>query len=223
MKLKEKVKTIKNDYMYKTLFSSIFSLLATVVFTVYNAFLGAKYSDAFAIGISIYYFLLVWIKSATLIVEKKIFQKDEQVKITIRTKNYKISSIFVFVIDLCLIAPIILMVTQPKEVNFGIIPAITMAAYSVYKIVFAIKNYIRSKKSQNPTIILLREINIIDAIVSILTLQHTLIMVNGGMVKQMQTLSFATSIGFIALIILFSILSFIRNKKLFEKSKTSNF
>ncbi len=216
MKIKEIIKTIRNNFLYKTLCASFFSLIVTFVFAVYNAYLGIKYADAFAIGISIYYTFLIWIKFATLVVEKKITQKDDEVKTNIRIKNYKISSIFIFVIDFCLIAPIILMVVQPKEVGFGITPAIVMAAYSVYKIIFAIINYKRSKKSQNPTIILLRQINIIEAIVSILILQHTLIMVNGGMDESMRILSLVTSIAFIGLIVVFSILSFWKNRKLLK-------
>jgi len=212
--MKEIIKTIKNNFLYKTLFTSFFSLVIIFAFAVYNAYLGIKYADAFAKGISIYYVLLIWVKVATLIVEKKIVQKDDESKANIRRKNYIISSILIFIIDFCLIAPIILMVTNPKEVNFGLIPSIVMAVYCVYKISFAIINYRKSKRSKNLTIILFKEINIIEAIVSILTLQHTLIMVNGGMNKDMETLSFVTSIGFIGLIIVFSILSFWKNKKL---------
>ncbi len=210
------IKEIKNNLLYKTLAVSLFSLIINFAFIIYNAYLGIKFRDAFAIGISIYYFLLILIKLTALIIEKNIANKEDIARENARIKNYKISSIFVFIIDFCLIAPIILMVTQPKDVKFGIIPAIAMAAYSFYKIVFAIINYVKSKKSQNLTIILLREINIIGAIVSILTLQHTLIMVNGGMNESMKILSFATSIAFIGLIILFSILSFIKNSVLLK-------
>ncbi len=216
MKPIERINTIRKNFLYKTICSSILSLIVTFVFAVYNAYLGIKFVDAFAIGISIYYFLLILVKSITLLVEKKISSKEEDIKTNIRIKNYKISSTFIFIIDFCLIAPIIIMVVRPKEVRFGIIIAIAMATYSVYKIIFAIINYNRSKKSQNPTIILFREINIIEAIVSILILQHTLIMVNGGINKTMQILSFTTSIAFICLTIVFSILSFCKNKKLFD-------
>lgn len=213
MSLKEKINKI-NNFKHKTIFMLIFSLVVNLGFIAYNSYLGIFYLDAFAIGISIYYFFLFVIKFATLMVERKISNKDKDTQIKIRIKNYKISSIFVFVIDLCLIAPIILMVTQPKDVKFGIIPAITMATYCVYKIVVAIINYNRSKKAKNPTQILLKEIDIIGAIVSVLTLQHTLIMVNGGMNEGMRTLSLISSIGSILLIIAFSIVSFIRNKKI---------
>ena len=210
MKLKLKIKSIKKDYLQLTLFSACFSLIITFVFSAYNAYLGIKFGDAFAIGISIYYFLLFWIKTATLIVEKIIDKTDERKQKSVRIKNFIISSIFIFVIDFCLIAPIVLMIVMPKDVKFGIIPAIAIAAYTVYKITASIINYSKSKKTENPTILLLREIDVVDSLVSILTLQHTLIMVNGGMSGSMRQLSFVTSIVFIFAIILFSVLSFER-------------
>ena len=218
MKIKDKINNIRNHFLFKEPITTIYSLLITISFALYNAYLGIRFADAFAISISIYYLLLIWIKTASLIVEKRIKNQSEDDKNRVRKKNYKISSVIVFVIDLCLIAPIILMVTQPKEVKYGIIPAIVMATYTTYKIVMSIINYKRSKKSKNLTSILFKEINIIGTIVSVLSLQHTLIMVNGGMTKSMQTLSFVTSLGFIAVIIMFSVISFIKNYK-FNKKK----
>lgn len=215
MKIKQTIKKTRSDFLFKTLLLSAFSIIVTFVFAVYNLYLGIKYGDAFALGISIYYILLVWVKSATLIVEKVLSKKDDEEKKRIRQKNYKISSVFVFVIDFCLIAPILLMVIQPKEFKYGIIPAIAMATYSVYKISSAIYNYKKAKISNNLTNLLLRKINVIDALVSILSLQRTLIMVNGGMGKEMQMLSFFSSIGIIILIIIFSIVSYIKQKDIY--------
>ncbi len=217
MKIIEHIKKIKNDFSYRTTLSTIFSLLINLVFIIYNGYLGIKYYDAFSIGITIYYALLFWVMLATLIVERNIVKNNKEQKDKIRIKNYKISSIFIFIIDFSLIAPIILMVVNPKDVNFGLIPAIVMATYCVYKIIKAIINYKKSKKTNNLSIVLLKEINIIGAIVSILNLQHTLIMVNGGMNDDMKTLSFVSSVGFIILIIMFSIFSFVKNKTLYKE------
>lgn len=207
---------MKNNIFFRIIFVTVFSLIVTLTFAGYNAFLGIWHGDAFAIGIAIYDFILVWIKSATLWVERKITLKDPITQSQVRIKNYQIASMLIFLLDLCLIAPVILLVINPKDVNFGMIPSIAMATYVVYQIVVAIINYRKSKKSRNPTVILLREINLIEAIVAVLTLQHVLIMVNGGMNQDMQTLSLVTSVGFIILIILFSIFSFLHNWKLFQ-------
>ena len=217
MKMTELLKKIKRDFSYRTILTTIFSLFINFLFAIYNGYLGMKHHDEFAIGIFIYYLLLFWIMVATLVVEKHIAKEKIDVKNKIRIKNYKIATIFIFLMDFCLIAPIILMVVKPKEVQFGLIPAIIMATYCVYKITFAIINYRKSHKTQNLSIILIKQINIIGAIVSILTLQHTLIMVNGGMNKEMQNLSFITSIGFILVIIVFSLVSFMKNRQLFHQ------
>lgn len=216
MKIKQAIKTTKSNFLYKTLLLSGLSVIVTIAFAVYNLYLGIRYKDAFAIGIFVYYILLIWVKSATIIVERVLSKKDEENQNRIRQKNYKISSVFVFVIDFCLIAPIILMVTQPKDFKYGIIPAIAVATYSVYKIILAIINYKKAKKSCNLSILLLRKINLIDALVSILSLQRTLIMANGGMGKEMQTLSFVSSIEIIILIITFSIVSFVKQKDIYK-------
>lgn len=213
MKISEIIRTIRKNPLYKTLFLSLVSIFVTLCYALYNLYLSVNFRDGFAIGISVYYFLLITVKAASLIVERSVFHKREEIKLKVRKRNYKISSVFIFVIDFCLIAPIILMALSTKAVPFGQIPSIVMATFSVYKISASIVNYKKSKKSKNLTVILFREINVIEAIVSVLTLQHTLIMVNGGMDESMQNLSLISSAAFIAVIIAFSILSYYKNLK----------
>lgn len=84
------------------------------------------------------------------------------------------------VLNMALILPISLMVTLEKPVNMGLISAIAMAAYTTYKLTMAFIHIQKQKRSKlnNVLIVELRTINFIDALVSILTLQNTLIMVN---------------------------------------------
>lgn len=69
------------------------------------------------------------------------------------------------------------MTIQKKPVNMTIIPAIAMAAYTTYKIIMASLNFKRRKRTDNSLLRLLRVISFIEALVSIMTLQNTLIMV----------------------------------------------
>ena len=99
-----------------------------------------------------------------------------------------------FLLNLSLVVPVSLLVLLQKPVKMSLIPAITMAAYTTYKTVMASVNLKKRKKSENRLVRLLRTINFIDALVSILTLQNTLIMVNmHGEGNQMLTLSAVTS------------------------------
>ena len=61
-----------------------------------------------------------------------------------------------------------------------LIPAIAMAAYTTYKIIMASVNLRKQRISSDSLVHLLRTVNFIDALVSILTLQNTLIMVSSN-------------------------------------------
>lgn len=206
MEILENIKKfIKNPQ--KIVFNTMFSVLITFLFAIYNLFLGIRYSDSWGISIAIYYLCLIVARLSFLIVEKKIRKHEKVLKEVIRRKTYIYLSIFMFFIDFCLIAPITLMIIHPKDVSFGLIPSIAVAAYTTYKITIAIINYVKVKKYNNIMFKFVRELSVVDAFVSILTLQHTLIMVNGGMTTQMLKLSSATSFIILLAIIIFSIVS----------------
>lgn len=95
-----------------------------------------------------------------------------------RKRAYIASSAVLLLLNLCLVIPVSLMVVRQKPVNMTLIPAIGLAAYTTYKIIMASVNLRRRKRSSDSLVHLLRTISFIEALVSILTLQNTLIMVN---------------------------------------------
>jgi len=207
-------------YNNKTRLSYIISLTATLLFAIYNGFLGFFKKDSWGISIFVYYLCLLLARIIALKCEQNLKDKPAEDCNNIRKQTYIKLSIFIFFIDLCLIAPITLMIVAPNDVNFGIIPAITIATYTTYKVTMAIINYVKVKSHNNLLHTFLREISVIDAIVSVLTLQHTLIMVNDGMNSTMSILSCISSFVLLTVIIVFSILNFKKalNKNLQEKS-----
>ncbi len=97
------------------------------------------------------------------------------------------------------------MVVMDKPVNIGLIPAIAMAVYTTYKLTMAFIHIHRQKRGRHDNVLIaqLRTINLIDALVSILTLQNTLIMVNQAKSSSdMLTLSAISSAVIYAVIIL---------------------
>ena len=105
------------------------------------------------------------------------------------------------------------MVLLKKPINIGKIPAIAMAAYTTYKITMAIV-HIGRYKIYHVLVRELRTINLIDALVSILTLQNTLIMVNAGPGEEndMLALSATSSAGIYLIIIMITIRLFFNSK-----------
>lgn len=179
------VNRIKNDYIFNTLFFASLSLFVGAAYILFNLYLGIKHKSAWNFGIAAYMFTLLCTRIYILIIEKRLFKsnKSQSQKEAVRVRVHKVQSILFFVTDFALIAPITLMVLQQKTVNFSTVTAITMAAYTTYKIIVAIINFKKSRKTRNLSIIMLRNVNLVDALVSVLSLQYALIMTFGGAIN----------------------------------------
>ena len=195
------------SYSFKTLISSTASLCVTTLFALYHGFLGLALSSIWHGSICVFYLLLVAIRGNILLTEYKIKSKSEKEKQNRRQKIFYATSALLLLLNLSLILPISLMVRLQKPINIGKIPAIAMAAYTTYKITMAII-HIRKRHVHHVLIRELRTINLIDALVSILTLQNTLIMVNAnaGEKNNMLTLSAISSAAIYFLIVILTIL-----------------
>ncbi len=206
------IKRMKSDYTFRTFVFSALSFFVTVAFTAYNVFLAVVYKSPFNLGLSVYYALLLCIRLFVILSElrfNKAGYNNEQIE-SGRKKLFFMQSIMLFVIDLALVAPISMMVLQQKDVNYSEIPAIMIAAYTVYKIVTATINFIKTRKSTHLSVKILRNINFVDALVSVLSLQYTLIMTfNGGISGNMFTVCALSSFAIWAFIAVISVLTLI--------------
>lgn len=211
------IKRIKNDYAFRTFVTSTLSFFVTVAFAGYNIFLSFAYRSGWNIGIAVYYVMLVGIRAYILFSERKLHKSeltDEQ-KENSRKSLFFIQSILLLVIDLALITPIALMVMQKKNVDYSEIPAISIAAYSTYKIILATRNFVKTRKQHLLSIKILRNINFIDALVSILSLQYVLIMTFGsGIEGEMFKLCAVSSFAVWAIIVAVSVISLVNSIKI---------
>ena len=109
------------------------------------------------------------------------------------------------------------MVRRQKYVNFTEIHAIAMAAYTVYKISSAIADFVKTKKLNHLSLEILRGLNFVDALVSVLSLQYVLLMTFGGGIEgDMFTLCAITSFAVWAVIVITSIAALVKAVKLFK-------
>lgn len=210
-RIKNLISRWKTDYDFRTAFGAIGSLAVTMIFALYNGFLGAYHSSLWHGTICVYYIILTVLRGLIL---KFLHNKQEQSA----KKIYLIASVLLLGMNVCLIVPISLLVVQQKPANLTMIPAIAMATYTTYKITMASVNLKQRKKSSDSLIRLLRTINFIDALVSILTLQNTLIMVNAkGNISELLPLTAVTSGAIWALILLLSVSAFLKGVRSIRK------
>lgn len=219
------IKRMKNDYELRTIVASAVSVFITLLFTGYNIFLGAVYGSVWNIFIAIYYALLVGIRTFVLAADRKYKKNAEHNERDRRMKinTFLIQSILLFIIDIALIGPISIMVLQKKVIHFSELPAIANAAYTTYKLVSAAVNFKKSKKHANLSVRMLKNINFIDSLVSLLSLQYVLIMTFGeGVTGDMFVWCAISSFAIWGIIVVSSIKSLVKAVKIKKTYKASD-
>ncbi len=172
----------KADYDFRTIITAAGSFAVTVAFALYNGYLGIDHHSLWHGTICVYYIILAMLRGLIIAAEHRLSALQNPEKK--RNRAYLASSVLLLLLNISLIVPIAIMVKQQKPVSMTLIPAIAMAAYSTYKITVSSINLKRRNRSANGLIRLLRTIHFIDALVSILTLQNTLIMVSSASVER---------------------------------------
>ena len=199
----------KTDYDFKTITAALGSLAVTALFALYNGFLGVSHASLWHGSICVYYLVLVILRTTVITAVKKARRKAEPNRALV--KVYIASAALLLFLNVCLIVPVSLMVVRQKPVDMTLIPAITMAAYTTYNVVMSSVNLKRRKRSSDRLVRLLRTINFIDALVSVLSLQNTLIMVNmKGDGSEMLTLSAITSAAIMLAVLAISVAAMIK-------------
>lgn len=189
MKIKEFFRMVKENK--KIIF--ILSLLLTLTFSIFNSILGIIKQSVWHETISIYYFILVLIKSVLVFsINKKTTAEKEN-------KIYKTTKVLLVALNMFLIVPITLLIMNKRLVEMTLIPSIAVAFYVTIKTSVTIIQYVKNRKEGNILYRELKTINLMDVTVSILTLTNTLIAVNSvGFNVNMHYLTIAVCIvGFI--------------------------
>ena len=209
--IKELFDRWKSDYDFKTLAGALGALSLTGLFALYNGYLGIRYRSLWYGTICIYYLILVLLRGLIVAAARKVPASSDTGTVKQRRRVYVVLAGLFLILNISLVVPVSLMVMQQKPVSFTLIPAITMAAYTTYKITMAAINLKRRKRASDDFIKLLRIVNFIDALVSILTLQNTLIMVNsGGESMEMLPLTAFTSAAILVVILGISAFALVR-------------
>ena len=152
-----------------------------LLFAGYHGYLGLRYGSPWHACIGPFYLLLAAIRGGILLTEQRNGPRTTQERNRCRRRTFRISAVLLLMLDLALMGPIGLMVVLKRPVGMGMIPAIAMAAYTTWKVTMASIRIRRQSRTSggNPLVAELRTVNFIDALVAVLTLQNTLIMVNG--------------------------------------------
>lgn len=188
-------------------------MLIGFAFALYNGVIGIVCRSLWNGAICVYYFLLAGIRAIIISLHGKEAAGRHKRDAAHRRKTCFATHMVLILMNISLVVPAAVMVTDGRSYTYGLIPAITMAAYTAYRITMSIIHYRRSRHNANIYVAELRAINVIDSLVAVLTLQNALIVTNGGMTDEMQTLSAWTSAGILVIIAVITVQSFLQIRR----------
>lgn len=177
-KSKDTMARFRSDTDFSTAVLSSGTSLISLIFAIYNGFLGIYYQSLWHGSICVYYILLTLIRLYILFSEKRILKRNEDITKR-RQRTFVVSNIILLIINISMILPTALMVTFGKPAGMTLIPALAMAVYTTIKVISAIRRIKHRSESDNLLIRELWTISVVDAALSIISLQNTLIMVAG--------------------------------------------
>ena len=196
------------DYRVKTMLTASFSSCITILFALWNGYLGLAKASVWHGSICVYYLLLSMNRTILLARER-----SGKARPTVRTV-YLATNCMLIVMNLLLIVPITMMTKNQKPVSASLVIAIGVAAYTTYKVILAVFHLVRASRQEHLLIRELRVISLIDAIVAVMSLQTTLITSMGQAGStSMLLLSAWTNAGMFLLIMGITCLSFRRGKR----------
>ena len=164
------------DYRFRTVLTTMPSFVINVAYTIYNGVIGVMSQSAWFITMAVYYSLLGVMRYFAVHTERKISRMEDQK--LIRKKELaviKTDGILLLVLNLALSGVVLLTIAKGTAKAYSDIMAISIAAYTFYKITMAVINMIKVRKMQSSILITIRNIGVADALVSMLTLQMTML------------------------------------------------
>ena len=154
--------------------SLVVSVIFTLLFAIYNRIVGIFNESLWNESVSIYYFALTIIKSIILISYYKQTNIENQKRI------FQVTKVLLFISNLLMIVPLILMIINKRMVEASLIFSIGIALYVTIKTTISIIRFFKKETCDSILLKQIKTIDLIDVVFSILTLQNTLISVNGS-------------------------------------------
>lgn len=183
-------------------------LCTTAAFALYNGALGAVHGSLWHGSICLYYVLLAALRGILLTAEGREGEMSQGRRRGVFYGTWGL----MLGMNAALTVPAALMVQSRRPVSMGMIPAITSATYTTYKLTAAALGL--RERGEGAFAREGKVLRLVDALVSILVLQNTLITVVDGEVRgEMRLLSAVSSGGIFLLIFGDTLFWFWRERK----------
>ena len=165
--------------MRENIKGTVLSLSINLIFALFNFVIGFVTYTWWYITLGAYYFVLSVARFSVVLIKRR-----SNGDIALEQFAKRLIGILLLVMSFCLVGIIMLTAIDGRGADLHEIVMISVASFSFYKITVAIIGLIRSKSSGSPAIKTLRNIAFSDALVSIYSLQRSMLVSFEGMAEK---------------------------------------
>ena len=158
------------DVRLRTELSLYWGLLINFLYIGMKLFSGIYYRSVWFISLAVYYILLAVMRFILLHKNKNSVMNMET-----ELKRYKLCGIMLLIMNQALAGIVIFMVFQNKGFDYPGMLIYAMAAYSFYSVITAVINLVKFRKHGSPLLSAAKVINLVAAMVSILSLETAML------------------------------------------------
>ncbi len=173
----EFTRLILRNFGFRTVIFAIGSFLMSLLFSLFNAYMGIINSSIWYGALAAFYIALAFLRGGVLLYHKnKIGKKTQnQNDKYVKAKVYRNSGVITLILNVALSVAIGQMIFSNAHFTYIGWTIFAYAAYAFYKITMSIISFIRAHKQEDLTVRAIRNINLVDSLVSILALQTALL------------------------------------------------
>lgn len=169
------------SYGFRTLVLAGGSFCITVAYGVYNGVIALmRFMPVWYGALAGYYIMLACMRGGIVLYHGNRYRKKQERKEVLEIKKFRNSGILLILLITSLSAAILQMVTTDAGFHKPGLMIYVAATYTCIKVTTSIVNFVRAKKQDDYTVAALRNVNVADAAVSILTLQTAMFFEFGG-------------------------------------------
>ncbi len=168
---------LMQNYGFRTVIFAIGSFAMSVLFGMYNGALGIIGGSIWFGALAAYYVLLAFLRGGILLYhgKKRGKERSEEEERLKQIKTYRTSGILLLILNVSLSVAMAQMIFNDESFHYQGWTIYAFAAYAFYKITMAIYNFFKARKHDDLSVRAIRNINLMDAAVSILALQTALL------------------------------------------------
>lgn len=163
------------NFGFRTVIFAIGSFLMSLLFSAFNAYMGIANRSIWYGALAAFYIALAFLRGGVLAYHKSRIGKKTQNDEYVKAKVYRNSGIITLILNIALSSAIAQMIFSDAHFSYMGWTVFAYAAYAFYKITLSIISFIKAHKQDDLTVRAIRNINLVDALVSILALQTALL------------------------------------------------